>query len=158
MRKRMTINTEQVAEIEAARARNKDKNVERRLLALLLYAQGAKRTEIEQRTGYSQNHIYDIASLYRDKGLPALVENHYPGNHRNMSREEEALFLKGYEERAAAGEIVDTREIKADYAAKMGRETRSHGHIYTLLERNGWRSCMPRSKHPNKADEATGIR
>jgi hypothetical protein len=76
MRKRMTINTEQVAEIEAARAKNKDKNVERRLLALLLYAQGAKRMEIEQRTGYSQNHIYDIASLYRDKGLPALVENH----------------------------------------------------------------------------------
>jgi transposase len=70
-----------------------------------------------------------------------------------MSREEEALFLKGYEERAAAGEIVDTREIKADYAAKVGRETRSNGHIYTLLERHGWRSVMPRSKHPNKASE-----
>ena len=153
MGKRMTISAEQVAEIETARAKNKDKNVERRLVALLMYAQGAKNAEIRQRTEYSQNHIYDIAALYRDNGLPALVENHYPGNHRNMSREEEALFLKGYEDRAAAGEIVDTREIKADYAAKLGRETRSRGHIYTLLKRHGWRSVMPRSKHPNKASE-----
>ena len=155
MKKRMTISAEQVAEIKAAQSKNKDKNVDRRLQVLLMYAQGAKREEIQQRTGYTQNHIYDIAALYRDKGLPALVENHYPGNHRNMSREEEAAFLKQYEERAAAGEIIDTREIKADYAEKVGRETRSNGHIYTLLQRHDWRMVMPRSKHPNKADEAT---
>jgi hypothetical protein len=70
-----------------------------------------------------------------------------------MSREEEALFLKEFEERAAAGEMVDVREIKAGYAKKIGRETRSNGHIYTLLERNEWRKVMPRSKHPNQASE-----
>ena len=86
MGKRMTISEEQMAEIEAAQEKNKDKNVERRLQALQMYARGARREEIEQRTGYSQNHIYDIAAIYRDKGLGGLVENHYglqnvPGAH-----------------------------------------------------------------------------
>jgi len=118
-----------------------------------MYAQGAKRAEIMQRTGYSQNHIYDLAKNYCEQGLGALVENHYPGNHRNMSREEEALFLKDFEERAAAGEMIDVREIKAGYVEKTGRETKSRGHIYTLLARNDWRKVMPRSKHPNQASE-----
>jgi len=154
MGKRREISIEQVAEITAARAKNKDKNVDRRLQAVLMYAQGAKRAEIMQRTGYSQNYIYDLAKNYCEQGLGALVENHYPGNHRNMSREEEALFLKGYEERAAAGEMVDVREIKADYAKKIGRETRSRGQIYALLERNEWRKVQPRSQHPKAASEA----
>jgi len=150
---RMTFSAEQVAEIETARKKNTNKNVERRLLAVMLYAQGMKREDIAQRTGYSKNHICDLAKAYRDKGLGALVENHYPGNHRNMSFEQEAQFLKGYEEKAATGQMVDVREMKADYAEKVGRETRSNGHIYTLLARHGWHKVMPRSKHPNQASE-----
>ena len=46
MGKRMTISAEQVAEMEAARAKNKNKSVEKRLRALLLYAEGAKRRNI----------------------------------------------------------------------------------------------------------------
>jgi len=153
MGKRMRFSEEQVAEMEAAQEKNKNKNVDRRLQALLMYARGAKSEEIRQRTGYSQNHIYDIAAQYREQGLGALAENHYPGNHRNMSREEEGRFLKQYAEKAAAGEMVDVREIKADYAEKVGRESRRHGHIYTLLERRDWRKVMPRSKHPNQASE-----
>jgi transposase len=153
MLKRKTYTEEQVAEIEAARAKNKDKNVERRLFAVLLYAQGASREEIKQRTGYAINYITDLAKKYRDKGLGALVDNHHTGNHRNMSREEEALFLKGFEERAAAGEMIDVREIKEAYEKKVGRATKSRGHIYTLLARNDWRKVMPRGKHPNQASE-----
>ena len=153
MLKRKTYTEEQVAEIEAARAKNKDKNVERRLLAVLLYAQSVEREEIAQRTGYAINHITDLAKKYRDNGLGALTGNHYAGNHRNLSRKEEALFLKGFEERAAAREMVDVREIKEAYEKKVGRATKSHGHIYTLLARNEWRKVMPRSKHPNQASE-----
>lgn len=154
MNQRREIKAEQVAEIITAQGKNKDKNVDRRLQAVLMYAQGAKREEIMQRTGYSQNHIYDLAKNYCEQGLGALVDNHYPGNHRNMNREEEALFLKEYEERAAAGEMVDVREIKADYAEKVGHETKSRGQIYALLERNEWRKVQPRSKHPKTASEA----
>jgi transposase len=150
----MEFSAEQVAEIETAREKNKEKNVERRLKAVLLYAQGEKRKNIVQITGYDANWICALASRYQREGLGALVENHYPGNHRNLSREEEALFLKGYEDRAAAGEMVDVREIKADYAEKVGRETRSRGHIYALLERHEWRKVQPRSQHPKAASEA----
>ena len=124
MGKRMAFSVEQVAEIEAARQKNKDKNVERRLKAVLLYAQGEKRKTIAQITGYDANWICALAARYQREGLGALVDNHYPGNHRNMSREEEALFLKGYEDRAAAGEMVDVREIKA--AVNCCVNSRSH--------------------------------
>jgi hypothetical protein len=29
----------------------------------------------------------------------------------------------------------------------------SHGQIYRVLERHGWRTVMPRSQHPDKASE-----
>ena len=155
MTKRIGYTEEQVAEIEAARAKNKDKNVERRLLAVLLYAQGVEREEIRQRTGYSSvNHITDLAKKYRDRGLEALTGNHYKGNHRNMSFEEEAAFLEEFRAEAEAGNVVEAKVIKQALAEKIGRETKSRGHIYTLLERHGWRKVMPRSEHPNKASEA----
>ena len=50
MGKRREINAEQVAEIIAAQGKNKDKNVDRRLQAVLMYAQGAKRAEIMGRS------------------------------------------------------------------------------------------------------------
>ena len=154
MTKRLAYTEEQVAEIEAARKKNKNKNVERRLLAVLLYAQGVEREEIRQRTGYSSvNHITDLAKKYRDKGLEALTGNHYKGNHRNMSFEEEAAFLEGFRADAEAGNVVEVKVIKRALAEKIGRETKSRGHIYTLLERHGWRKVMPRSQHPNHASE-----
>jgi transposase len=154
MRKRMGFMADQVAEIQSAKRKNRDKNVDRRLKAILLYAQGEKSKTIAEATGYTESCIYAMAARYRREGIGALVENHYAGNHRNMSHEEEALFLKGYEERSASGEIVDVREIKADYAKKVGRETRSRGQIYALLKRHGWRKVMPRSRHPKAASEA----
>jgi len=155
MSKRMELKAEQVAEIEAARVKNKNKNVERRLLSVLLYGQGVKREEVMLRTGFSKNHISDLARFYRNEGLEALTGNHYGGNHRNMSFEEEAAFLEEFRADAEAGNIVEVKDIKRALAEKLGRETRSRGHIYTVLERHGWRKVMPRSQHPNKADEAT---
>ena len=154
MSKRMTISEEQAAEIEAARSKNKNKNVERRLLAVKLYAQGMRRDDISQRTGYSKNHICDLAVAYRDQGLTALVENHYPGNRRNLTFEEEAAVLAPFLERMKAGQIVDTKEILAAYEKALGRSTeKDHARIYRVLARHGWRKIMPRSVHPDKASE-----
>ena len=52
MLRRYHFSEERVAEIEKARRRNKDKNVENRLESLLLHAQGKKRAEIAVKTGY----------------------------------------------------------------------------------------------------------
>jgi len=154
MGKRMNISAEQVAEIEAARSKNKNKSVEKRLRALLLYAGGAKRREIAEKCGYAEAYISELVGRYRDGGLAALVENHYPGNRRNMTFEEEAAVLAPFLEDMKAGRIVDTKEVLAAYEKALGRTLEnSHGQIYRVLARHGWRTVMPRSQHPKKASE-----
>ena len=145
------------AEYEAAKAlakKNQNKHIDKRLQVVILRYEGLKDREIGEKLGYHRKRVSQLCAEFCSVGLEEYARNKHGGNHRNMSQEEEALFLKGFEERAAAGEMVDVREIKAGYAEKVGHETRSHGQIYALLERNGWRTVMPRSRHPKAASEA----
>jgi len=50
--------------------------------------------------------------------------------------------------------VIVAKDIKKAFDEKLGRDT-GRGYIYMVLERNGWRKIMPRSKHPKKADDAT---
>jgi len=62
--------------------------------------------------------------------------------------EEEAL-LEPLKEAAAAGQIVEVKEIKAAYEKAIGRSLdKDRAIIYRMLKRHGWRKVMPRSKHP----------
>ena len=47
---RLYISKEQIAELETARKNNKDKRVERRLKALLMYTKGYEHKEIAKQT------------------------------------------------------------------------------------------------------------
>lgn len=155
MSKEYQINEIQVAELEVARKQNTNKNVEKRIKALLLRAQGKKRAEVAQLTGFAKTYISQLVANYCNNGLSAIAENNYPGNHRNLSYEEEAKLLKSFKKKAEQGQIVEVSTIKASYEKKLGRELKSNGHIYLILQRHGWRKVMPRSKHPKKAsDEA----
>jgi len=148
------MSAEQVAEIEAARKKNSNKNVERRLHALLLYAQGMKREEIALRTEVKYNYICPLVAKYRDGGLAAIVENHCGGNNRLLTFEEEAQLLAPFIEQAQAGHIVEPSAILRAYEARVGRTFENdHGRIYRVLERHNWRFVMPRGKHPGKASE-----
>ena len=151
---RYQISKEQMAEIEKARTKNKDKNVEKRLKALLLHAEGKRRGEIAEQTGFAKTYISELVSKYCKKGIETVVENHYPGNHRNLSIAEEETLLEPFKKAAAAGQIVEVNEIKRAYEKAIGRSLENHhGQIYNVLHRHGWRKVMPRSKHPNKASE-----
>ena len=147
---------EQVAELEVAKKKNKNKNVDKRLEALLLRADGVKRAEVSTKTGFCKQYITDLTSNYHQKGISAIVENQYTGNHRNLSFEEEAALLETFKKAAESGQLVSVSDILAAYEAKIGRSTeKDHGRIYRVLARHEWRKVMPRSKHPNKAsDEA----
>ena len=82
-------------------------------------------------------------------------KKHYKGNHRNLSFAEEEALLELFNEKAAAGQVIEVGEILAAYENKIGRPVGSNSQIYYVLARHGWRKIMPRSKHPNKAsDEA----
>ena len=154
MSKRYEMSGEQIREIETARKKNSNKNVERRLHTLLLYSQGMKRKEIAVRTGIAYNYICPLVAKYRDGGLSAIVDNHYAGNHRNMSYEEEKALLEPFRKQAEEGHIVEVSAILSAYEEKAGRTfEKDHGRIYRVLERHEWRKVMPRSKHPKKASE-----
>ena len=93
--------------------------------------------------------------MYCRKGIEALAtEGRKGGNHRNLLIEQEREILEGFKEDAVAGQIITPAEIKAKYDEVLGRETKP-SFIYAVLNRNGWRMIMPRSRHPKKAsDEA----
>ena len=152
MATRYQFSTEEVEQIRNARKANKSKQVERRLRVLELMSEGYKNRDIAEATGYHEAYLRQLVSKYREGGLGALTDNHYPGNHRNLSNEEEAALLEEFSEQAAAGQMVNTAEIKAAYEEAVGHSI-GGGQIYYVLKRHKWRKVMPRSRHPQKADE-----
>ena len=154
MASRLIIRRQEIKDIEAARKKNRNKNVDRRLRVLILHAKGKGRAEIAKETEYSVTHISKIVAKYVDYGIEAVTGNHYRGNHRNMDIESETALIDSFKKKAEAGQIIEVSEIKAAYEAAIGRSLDTNrGQIYNVLERQGWRKVMPRSKHPNKASE-----
>lgn len=154
MRPKLKLTAEQMAEIKAAKAKNRDKQIGKRLTVLELVGEGMERAEIARITGFSVSYVPKLAAAYRKSGIGAIIDNHYHGNRRNLTIEEEADLLRPFRERAEAGQMVDVREIKAEYDKAVGHETGS-SQIYFVLKRQNWRKIKPRSKHPKRADDAT---
>lgn len=151
MAKKYEIDAEKIEELRRARKANRDKGIDRRLHALILHGEGHTGKEISVITGYSRQYLYELYRKYLSNGLEAITGNHYGGNRRNMSFEEEAAFLEQFIDDADGGRITDVSAIKAAYDMKIGHET-GHGQIYYVLHRHGWTKKMPRSKHPKSAD------
>ena len=138
--------------IREARKQNRDKQVEKRLEALELQATGKASKDISERTGFHPAYISQLMAKYRDGGIEAITGNHYGGNRRNMSYEEESKLLEPFRERAERGQLVVVSEIKEAYEKAVGHSI-GGSQIYLVLRRHGWRKVMPRSKHPKKADD-----
>ena len=100
MASRYKFSEEEIREIEQARKDNKDKRAEARLKALELRAKGAESKEVSEATRFHAGSITRLVAKYRDYGIEAIAGNHYGGNHRNMSVEEEAAILAPFKERA----------------------------------------------------------
>ena len=152
MASKYKFSSEEIAAIKEARRINKDKRAEARLKALELRAEGMKCKEVSQATGFHAAYVTTLVAKYREKGLEAISGNHYGGNRRNMSIEEEAAILAPFKARAEKGELVEIGEIKAAYQNVVGHSIGT-SQIYYVLHRHGWRKVMPRSRHPQKADE-----
>ena len=143
---------EEIAAIKAARRETKDKRADARLKALELRAEGMELSEVSQATGFHAAYVSQPVAKYRDHGLEAISGNHYGGNHRNMSFEEEAAILAPFKARAEKGELVEISEIETAYQQAVGHSIGT-SQIYYVLHRHGWRKVMPRSRHPKKASE-----
>ena len=152
MAKSYEISESQLLEIETARKKNRNKNIERRLYVLVMRAEGKSLEEISEKTGYHISTASKLIARYMRDGISAIAENHYKGNRRNMSFEEEAAILTPFIERAKRVEMVDIKEIAAAYQKAVPHKI-SDTQIYYVLHRHGWRKIMPRSRHPKKASE-----
>lgn len=150
--KKYTFTSEEKQEIKAAREKNRDKNVEKRLEVLELRAEGLRNKEISEKTGFHTQYITVLVSRYKANGLSSITENHYHGNRRNLSYEEEAAVLEPFRQAARAGKMVSVRDIETAYQEAVGHSIGT-GQIYYVLRRHGWRKIMPRSRHPKKASE-----
>ncbi len=150
--KKYTFTSEEKQEIKEAREKNRDKNVEKRLEVLELRAEGLRNKEISEKTGFHTQYITVLVSRYKANGLSSITENHYHGNRRNLSYEEEAAVLEPFCQAARAGKMVSVRDIKTAYQEAVGHSIGT-GQIYYVLRRHGWRKIMPRSRHPKKASE-----
>ncbi len=150
--KKYTFSDEEKQEIKKAREKNRDKNVEKRLEALALRAEGKRNKEISEKTGFHTQYVTVLVSRYKSNGLSSITENHYHGNRRNLSYEEEEALLEPFRQAAKAGKMVSVRDIEAAYREAVGHSIGT-GQIYYVLHRHGWRKIMPRSRHPKKAGE-----
>jgi transposase len=136
---RLFISKEQVEELELAYKSNTNKNVNRRLKALLLYVKRKKQAEIALETKYSVSYLSALVAKYVDNGISAIVDNNYRANRRNISFEEEKELIDGFKNQVKEGKVVDVSTIKKAYEEAIGRSLdNSHGQIYRVLKRHGW--------------------
>lgn len=150
--KKYTFTREEIQEIREARVKNRDKRVEKRLEALEMRAEGKRNKEISEKTGFHIQYITVLVSRYKADGIASITENHYRGNHRNLSYAEEEAILEPFRQDAAAGKMITVRDIEAAYRDAVGHSIGT-AQIYYVLRRHGWRKVMPRSKHPKKVSE-----
>ena len=152
MARRQEITRRQVEEMQAIRQQNKNKNVEKRLKALLLYAEGKSRTDIALETGYAPTYIAQLVRRLMTKGVEYVVGNNYTGNHRLLSFEEEKKLLEPFMDEVVKGQVLEVSDVQKAYEEVIGRELNSDGHIYQVLKRHGIWKAMPRTQHPKKED------
>jgi len=113
-------------------------------------AHGMTQDAIAHATGVSRSTVSRAHMTWFRKGMASFELQPRGGRIReNMSRAEEAAFLKKFTHKAGAGELVCIQDIHKAYEQKIGRETGSTT-IYSLLERHGWRKLMPRPHHPQR--------
>jgi transposase len=150
--KKYIFTEEEKQELQRCRKQNRDKKIDKRLEALAMRAEGKGNREISEKTGFHTQYITVLVSRYKANGIESITGNHYHGNRRNLSFEQEAQLLEPYRQAAEAGQIVSVSEIKAMYLKAVGHDIGS-AQIYRVLHRHGWRKIMPRSRHPKKASE-----
>lgn len=150
MNQRYKFTEQDIEIISKARADNHNDRAEIRLYALQLRAEGMQAKEIALRTGVSAPYVSQLVAKYFKGGIEAIAGNHYGGNRRNMSYEEEEAILLPFYNKAEQGETVEVADIKKAYQENVSHKI-SEVQIYRVLERHGWRGIKKRNKRAKEA-------
>ena len=136
--------------IQAKEAETKDKNVSRRLRALMLWHEGKSLKEIGAILNVHSQSVNAMCRRYREQGLEEYARNKHESHSRLLSKEQEAEILEQF--KGQEGKQITAKEIKAALDEAYGKET-GHMYVYNVLKRHGWKKKMPRSRHPKAANE-----
>ena len=128
--------------IKAASKANKNKRVAKRLEVLELRYARKNNAEIAEKTGFNKLYVTTLIQTYKKQGLEEYIRIKQTSHRRNMSEEEEA----------EAGKVLTAETVRRKLEERLGRET-STNYVYRVMERNGWRKVMPRSRHPKAASQ-----
>ena len=138
--------------IKAASKANRNKRVAKRLEVLELRYARKSNAEIAEKTGFNKQYVTTLIQTYKRQGLEEYIRIKQTSHRRNMSEEEEAKVLAQCEEEADAGKVLTAEAVRKKLEEKLGRKT-STNYVYRVMQRNGWRKVMPRSRHPKAASQ-----
>lgn len=147
---------EQKQEIIKAYKKSHDVKERARLLSVKLrVAKGMSTKQIAGITELSESYINETIRNYTLRGIDSIKAKKQTSHNQNMTFEEECKFLEPFRAKAMAGEILEVSEIIMAYSAALNNKKVSKSTVYDMLHRHNWRKVMPRSEHPQKADEET---
>ena len=138
--------------IKAASKANRNKRVAKRLEVLELRYARKSNAEIAEKTGFNKLYVTTLIQTYKRQGLEEYIRIKQTSHRRNLSEEEEAKVLAQCEEEAESGKVLTAETVRRKLEEQLGRET-STNYVYRVMERNGWRKVMPRSRHPKAASQ-----
>ena len=148
--KRIQVTEAEYVAIKAKEAGTKDKNISRRLRALMLWYEGKSLKEIGKMLNVHPMSVNAMCRRYREQGLEEFARNKHESHYRLMSKEQEAEVLEQF--KVQEGKQITAKEIKAALDKAYGKET-GHMYVYNVLKRHGWKKKMPRSRHPKAANQ-----
>lgn len=106
-------------------------------------------SQVAEALNYRLQTVHLLWHKWLKQGLAIFADKKPPGGRNNayMTAEEEDEFLRPFIEKAPQGGIVEIREIKEAFEARIGAMV-PKSTIYRLLNRHGWRKIAPGKKHP----------
>lgn len=143
---------QEIEKLEEARKNTNNKKEDIRLKTIILRLKGLKMQEISEKLDVSTKSVSNWIKKYKESSIPEIMNKKRTGNRRNMTFEQEAEFLKQFEEKAQQGQIITAKEIEKAYIDLVGHSI-GGSQIYYVLKRHGFRKIMPRSKDPKKANK-----
>jgi len=99
MAKAYTISEEQVQQLKKHRKQNKDKKVEKRLKAVQLRGEGMENEEVSRIVEAHPKVVSRWFCQYAKNGINALLKGKRPGNHRNMTLQEESDLIAKFKKK-----------------------------------------------------------
>lgn len=136
---------QELKRIEEAMSKTTHKKEYTRLKAVYLKLSGHTVRSIAEKLDVGRSTVFRWVKTYKVQSIDGLKNKKRPGNHRNLSVEEEKEFLKPFEEKVQNGQIVTTKEIEKAYRELVGHSIGT-GQIYRVLKRNNFKKSKRSSQ------------